>query len=57
LYWQIGTCINQGQLLAATVDAELEFDSVKPPPDTIEEEDEGQQPIKHPTFRLKQLKT
>jgi hypothetical protein len=57
LYWQIGTCINQGQFLPATVDAELEFDSVKPPPDTIEEEDEGQQPIKHPTFRLKQLKT
>jgi hypothetical protein len=27
------------------VDAELEFDSLKPPPDTIEEEDEGQLPI------------
>ena len=47
----------KGKILTATVDAELEFDSVRPPPDKIEEEDEGQQPIKHPTFRLKQLKT
>ena len=39
------------------MDAELEFDSVKPPPDKIEEEDEGQLPIEHPTFRLEQLKT
>ena len=31
-----------GQFLTATVDAELEFDSVTPPPDMIEEEDEGQ---------------
>ena len=27
--------------LPATVAAELKFDSVSPPPDTIEEEDEG----------------
>ena len=32
----------KGKFLPATVDAELEFDSSKPPPDTIEEEDEGQ---------------
>ena len=34
----------KGKILPVTVDAELEFDSVKhqPPPDTIEEEDEGQ---------------
>jgi len=31
----------KGKVLPATVDAELEFDSLKPPPDTIEEEDEG----------------
>ena len=36
-YWNY-----QGQVLPATVDAELEFDSLKPPPDTIEEDDEGQ---------------
>ena len=43
-----GSCWNyQGQILPATVDAELEFDSLKPPPDPIEEDDEGQLPI-HP---------
>ena len=47
----------KGKFLPATVDAELEFDSLKPPPDTIEEEDEGQLPIQHPTFRLEQPKT
>ncbi len=53
-----GSCWNyQGQILPATVDAELKFDSLKPPPDTIEEDDEGQLPIPLPTFRLKQLKT
>ena len=31
--------------LPATVAAELKLDSVSPPPDTIEEEDEGQLPI------------
>jgi len=31
----------KGKILPATVVAELEFDSVRPPPDTIEEEDEG----------------
>ena len=31
--------INQGQILPATVDAELEFDSVRPPPDKNEEEE------------------
>jgi hypothetical protein len=37
-YWNY-----QGHFLPATVVAELEFDSVKPkpPPDPIEEEDEG----------------
>ena len=53
-----GSCWNyQGRVLPATVDAELKFDSLKPPPDTIEEDDEGQLPIQLPTFRLKQLKT
>ena len=38
-----GSCWNyQGRVLPATVDAELEFDSLKPPPDKIEEDDEGQ---------------
>ena len=32
----------KGKILPVTVDAELEFDSLKPPPDKIEEEDEGQ---------------
>ena len=32
----------KGKILPATVDAELKFDSSKPPPDTIEEDDEGQ---------------
>jgi hypothetical protein len=42
LYWQISLLkTGQGQILPATVDAELEFDSINPPPDTIEEEDEG----------------
>ena len=36
----------QGRFLPATVDAELEFDSLNPPPDKIEEEDEGQLPVK-----------
>ena len=49
--------VTKGKFLPATVDAELEFDSLKPPPDKIEEEDEGQQPIQHPTFRLEQPKT
>ena len=31
----------KGKILPATVVAELEFDSVRPPPDKIEEEDEG----------------
>ena len=39
---------HQGQVLPATVDAELEFDSLKPPPDKIEEDDEGQLPIHSP---------
>jgi len=43
LHWQV-EAIQPGQILPATVVAELEFDSVnkKPPPDTIEEDDEGQ---------------
>ena len=44
-----GSCWNyQGRILPATVDAELKFDSLKPPPDTIEEDDEGQLPIHSP---------
>jgi hypothetical protein len=42
LYWQIVIATIKGKILPVTVDAELEFDSVKPPPDKIEEEDEGQ---------------
>jgi hypothetical protein len=41
LHWQSEQSL-KGKILPATVDAELEFDSVKPPPDTIEEENEGQ---------------
>ena len=40
--------ITQGRVLPAPVDAELEFDSLKPPPDKIEEDDEGQLPIHSP---------
>jgi hypothetical protein len=40
--------INQGQILPVPVDAELEFDSINPPPDKIEEDDEGQLPINTP---------
>ena len=44
-----GSCWNyQGRVLPAPVDAELEFDSLKPPPDKIEEDDEGQLPINTP---------
>ena len=57
MYWQVVVETTKGKILPATVDAELEFDSLKPPPDTIEEDDEGQLPIPLPTFRLKQLKT
>ena len=32
----------KGKILPVTVDAELEFDSVRPPPDKIEEEEVGQ---------------
>ena len=32
----------KGKFLPVTVVAELEFDSINPPPDTIEEVDEGQ---------------
>ena len=39
--------IDQGEILPPRVEAELEFDSLKPPPDPIEEDDEGQLPI-HP---------
>jgi hypothetical protein len=43
LYWQVSLLkVDQGKILPATVDAELEFDSVMPPPDKIEEDDEGQ---------------
>ena len=38
----------KGNILTATVDAELEFDSINPPPDKIEEDDEGQLPINTP---------
>ena len=34
--------LTKGKILPVTVDAELEFDSVKPPPDKIEEEEVGQ---------------
>ena len=47
LHWQVVVETTKGKILPATVDAELEFDSLKPPPDTIEEDDEGQLPI-HP---------
>jgi len=42
LHWQIVVETIKGKILPVTVDAELEFDSVMPPPDTIEEENEGQ---------------
>jgi len=42
LYWQGSHWVTKGEILPVTADAELEFDSLKPPPDTIEEEDEGQ---------------
>jgi hypothetical protein len=42
LYWQGNHRVTKGEILPATADAELEFDSIKPPPDKIEEEDEGQ---------------
>ena len=38
----------KGKILPVTVDAELEFDSINPPPDKIEEDDEGQLPINTP---------
>ena len=62
MFWSLAPCELVKAFLPATVAAELEFDSVSPPPDTIEEEDEGQLPItcdksQNPTSLLKQLKT
>ena len=62
MFWSLAPRELVKAFLPATVAAELEFDSVSPPPDTIEEEDEGQLPIscdkpQYPTSLLKQLKT
>ena len=34
LYWRVSLRIDQGEILPPRVEAELEFDSLKPPPDT-----------------------
>lgn len=39
---KINLRVNQGSILTATVDAELELNGIKPPPDTVEEEKDNQ---------------